>query len=71
MVLQLLPHNKLERLLLVVIWMVLLLQRLEQQMPLLTAVSRRVAMRRRCRWRLERLLPAVFSRVTMPGQRHW
>jgi hypothetical protein len=71
MVLQLLPHNKLERLLLAVIRMVLLLLRLEQQMPLLTAVSRRVAMRWRCRWRLERPLPSVFSHMTMPGQRHW
>jgi hypothetical protein len=70
MVLQVLPHSKLERLLLVVIRMVLLLRRLKQHLPLLTAVWRRVGTRRRCRWRLDRLLPAVISHVRMPGQRH-
>jgi hypothetical protein len=71
MVMQLLLLSKLGQLLLAVILMVLLLLRLEQQMPLLTAVWWCVAMRRHCRLQLERLLPAVFSHVPMPGQRHW
>jgi hypothetical protein len=51
--------------------MALPLLRLERQTLSLTPASRRVAMRRHCRRRLEKLLPAVFSHVTMPQMQHW
>jgi hypothetical protein len=51
--------------------MALPLLRLERQMLSLTPASRRVAMRRHCRWRLEELLTAVFSHVTMRQMQHW
>jgi hypothetical protein len=71
MVMQPLPLNKLELPPPAAMSMALPLLRLERQMLSLTPASRRVAMRRHCRWRLEKLLPAVFSHVTMRQMQHW
>jgi hypothetical protein len=68
---QLVLLNEPEKLLLAATWMAVLLQHLEQQMLLLTAVLRHVAMQRQYQRRLERLLPAAFLHETMRQQQHW
>jgi hypothetical protein len=48
-----------------------LMQHVKQQMLLLTAVLRHVAMRQHKHWRLEKLLSAVFWHATMWRQHCW